>query len=122
MFAAGAETSHVTKISSLSDIARGKTALQDELAKESFAMEFFEQTSMNDFMEKHTPTPHLRSTGPVAFLMLENQEPLEIRGGTTVPPAIPLIWYCISHAKSLQWMRKRRQGDKTIELQPFCPL
>jgi cytochrome P450 len=127
IFLAGAETSHVTIVSSLYEIASDKTGLQDELAAEAHALGDLETASTNELMEK---LPRMRSLvneilrikGPVAFLGLENVEPLEIEG--TMIPAnsnIVLAMQYISCQESKIIGKGTPPGPRFANPRDFCP-
>jgi cytochrome P450 len=124
MFAAGSETTAGTVNVALYEIANDKTGLQEELAEEARAMENYDSASLEDFTNC---LPRLRSLvyevlrlkGPVAFMGVENRDPIEI-DGVQLPPntSFFLMWRYISTREDSESRTPR--GPRDTPLKDFC--
>ena len=124
--AAGADTSQITIISSLYEMAKDETGLQDELATEALAFGSLEDATMDDVYGK---LPRIRSLmyevlrlkGPVAFLQFETEKPFEVEG-VMLPPRTQTytLHRFIATQESSDKKKNAPKGPRDAALKSFC--
>lgn len=127
LFAAGAETSHVTMVSTLYEIAKDNSGLQDELLKEALGLGDLDKVTVDDL---ETKLPRMRSLlyevlrirGPAVFRGLESNTALEIEGIKLPPKTVFLIMdQYISQQESDVKERGTPKGPFNAPPKEFCP-
>ena len=127
MFAAGSETTFVTLVSSLYEIAIDKSGLQEELAAEVLALEEFDGAGLE---ELNNGLPRLRSLvyevlrlkGPSPLIGMESREQVEV-DGTLFPPRtnFMILSQYISTLESSEVGKRTPRGARDAPLDSFCP-
>ena len=126
LFAAGAETSHVTMVSTLYEIAKDNSGLQDEVLKEALELGDLDKVTVDDL---ETKLPRMRSLlyevlrikGPAVFRGLESKTELEIEGIKLPPKTVfVLMDQYISQQESEVEGRVTPRGPFNTSPKEFC--